>query len=353
MARESMTPRERWQAVLARQQPDRVPMDYWGTKEATEKVMRHLGVGSFWEMVEALHIDKVVSVTPRYAGPKLKRNTDMYGRRFKWVSYGSGRYRECVEYPLAGMSTIEEIEAAYTWPTADWFDYSGIKAKVRGRKKEYPVQGGGSEPFLIYADLRGREQAYVDLVENPELVHYCLDKLFDFCYENSRRIFEQMPGRIDLAYVAEDFGGQESLLFSPATIRKFFLPRMKRIIGLAHEAGARAFFHSDGAIRKIIPDMIEIGIDVLNPLQWRSPGMERDGLKRDFGDKVMLHGGVDNQYTLPFGSVAEVRAEVAENIRILGAGGGYVLAPCHNVQAVSPAENVVALYEAGLEYGRY
>jgi uroporphyrinogen decarboxylase len=95
--------------------------------------------------------------------------------------------------------------------------------------------------------------------------------------------------------------------------------------------------------------MIAAGIDALNPLQWRCPGMDREGLKRDFGAQVILHGGVDNQYTLPFGSVEEVRQEVIDNLRILGAGGGYILAPCHNIQAVSPPENVVALYQAGYE----
>jgi uroporphyrinogen decarboxylase len=98
--------------------------------------------------------------------------------------------------------------------------------------------------------------------------------------------------------------------------------------------------------------MIEAGIDVLNPIQWRCKGMDREGLKRDFGAEVILHGGVDNQYTLAFGSVGDVRQEVVINIEVLGEGGGYILAPCHNIQAISPPENVVAMYETGYEYGR-
>ena len=98
--------------------------------------------------------------------------------------------------------------------------------------------------------------------------------------------------------------------------------------------------------------MIVAGIDVLNPIQWRCKGMEREGLKRDFGDRVAFHGGVDNQHTLAFGSVDEVREEVITNIRVLGQGGGYILAPCHNIQAVSPPENVVAMYETGYEVGQ-
>jgi len=122
------------------------------------------------------------------------------------------------------------------------------------------------------------------------------------------------------------------------------------MIALMHDAGVFVFHHSDGAIRKIIPDMIEAGIDVLNPIQWRCKGMERESLKRDFGDRLVFHGAVDNQQTLPFGTVEDVRAEVQENLRIFG--GGYILAPCHNIQAVSPAENVVAMYETAWESSR-
>ena len=135
-------------------------------------------------------------------------------------------------------------------------------------------------------------------------------------------------------------------------IREFLLPRMKRMVDLVHEAGVLAFTHSDGAIRAILPDLIAIGCDGLDPIQWRCKGMEREALKRDFGDKLIFHGGVDNQYTLAFGSVDEVRQEVIDNLRILGAGGGYILGPCHNIQSVSPPENIVAMYDTGYEHGR-
>jgi len=348
--KESMTPKERWLAVLNREKPDRIPMDYWATGEATGKVMKYLGCSSVDEMFERLHIDRVVGVGPRYIGPPIKPGYDMYGCRYEKVDYGTGVYSECVYHPLAQYNSIEEIERNYTWPTADWFDYSVIPDQIKG-KEMYPIRGGGSEPFLTYKNLRGMEQAYMDLILNPDLVHYCLDKLFDFCYENTLRIYEQIPGKVNISYVAEDFGSQEGLLISREHIREFFIPRMKRMIDLAHQAGAYVFFHSDGAIREIIPDMIEAGIDVLNPIQWRCKGMDRKGLKRDFGDKVIFHGGVDNQYTLAFGTLEEVREEVIYNIQVLGEGGGYILAPCHNIQAVSPPENVVAMYETGYEYG--
>ena len=346
-----MDPKERWLAVLRRQTPDRIPMDYWGTPEATQKLMAFLGVNDFWEMCERLHIDAAVSVSPEYIGPKPKAGYDYFGRGYRRMEYGSGTYDEVIYHPLAEFCRIEEIEANYTWPTPDWFDYSCLRDQLKG-KEGYPVRGGGSEPFLEYAYLRGQEQAYLDMLEHPELVHYCLKKLVDFDYENTRRIFEQLPGQVNFTYVAEDLGSQENLLFSTKLIREFLLPGMRRLIELTHEAGAYVFTHSDGAIRPIIPELIEIGIDVLNPIQWRCKGMEREGLKRDFGVSLIFHGGMDNQQTLPFGTVDDVRREVIENIEILGEGGGYILAPCHNIQAVSPAENIVAMYETGYEYGR-
>ncbi|MCZ7546833.1 MAG: uroporphyrinogen-III decarboxylase-like protein [Anaerolineae bacterium] len=350
MPQETMTPRERWLAVLNRRQPDRVPMDYWATPETDAKLMRHLGCDDVRAMLRKLHVDYVVTVAPRYVGPPVPRNMNVFGVLFKPVDYGAGVYDEVVSHPLAEFRTVDEIKRRYLWPEPDWWDYSDIAAQVEGQG-DYPIQGGGSEPFLIYAELRGQEQAYMDLVLNPEMVHYCLDKLFELAYQNTLRIFEQIPGQVTLSYVAEDMGGQEDLLFAPAHIHEFLIPRMKRMIDLVHEARAFVFHHSDGAIRRIIPDMIEAGIDILNPIQWRTKGMDRAALKRDVGDRVVFHGGMDNQYALPFGTVAEVRQEVRDNLRILGEGGGYILAPCHNIQSNTPLENIVALYETGYAEG--
>jgi len=350
MPKEAMTGRERWLAVLNREKPDRVPMDYWSTGEAKAKLMRHLGCADEDALLRRLHIDMPFTVSARYVGPPVPKDGSVLGCRYKTIEYEGGTYRECVHSPLAQYNSVEEIERHYEWPSPDWYDYSAIPGQIAG-KEDRPIRGGGSEPFLTYKNLRGEVQAFVDLIEHPDIVHYCLDKLFGLAYENTRRIYETIPGKVKISYVAEDFGSQEALLISRSHILEFILPRMKRMMDLAHQAGAFVFFHSDGAVRAIIPDMIEAGIDVLNPVQWRCAGMAREGLKRDFGEKVVFHAGVDNQYTLPFGTVEEVRREVADNLRILGAGGGYILGPCHNIQVVSPPENIVAMYEEGYALG--
>lgn len=349
MPSETMTPKERWLAVLQRQTPDRTPMDYWATAETTQKLMTHLGCNER-ELYQRLHIDRVVTVGPTYTGPPVANDCDVFGCRYKNVDYGEGIYAECVHNPLIDYHSVAEIERHYIWPDPDWYDYSSISQQLAGWE-DYPVRGGGSEPLLIYKKLRGQEQAFIDLIENPEIVHYCLDKLFGLAYENTQRIYERIPGQVTLSYVAEDMGAQDGLMFSLAHISEFLLPWMQRMIDLAHQAGAYAFFHSDGAIRQVLPAMIELGIDILNPIQWRCKGMERHALKRDFGDCVIFHGGVDNQQTLAFGSIEDVRQEVRDNLNILGAGGGYILAPCHNLQTVSPPENIVALYETGRDEG--
>ncbi len=350
MPKETMSPRERWEAVLTRQKPDRVPMDFWGTPEAVEKLKCHLGVSSNDELLKKLHIDRPHSVGGRYIGPTLHDGEDVFGNRYSDIDYKTGTYSEVANHPLAQFTNVEQIERNYRWPDPDWWDYSGLRESIRG-KEHLPISGGGSEPFLRYCYLRGLEQGFIDLVENPEIVHYCLDKLYHLAYENTRRIYEAIPGLVLMSYVAEDMGSQEGLLFSPGQIREFFMPHMKRMMKLVHDGGGYVFHHSDGAVRPIIPDMIETGIDVLNPIQWRCNGMEREGLKRDFGDRLVFHGAMDNQQTLPFGTVEDVRVEVLDNLRILGAGGGYILAPCHNIQAVSPPENIVTMYETGYNEG--
>lgn len=345
-----MTPVERWRAVLGRRPPDRLPLDYWGTDETTARLKRHLGCPTKRKMLERLHVDFVVEAKPVYAGPRLPGRTDVFGRRFRDIGYSRGHYRECVNAPLAGCSSVEEIERNYPWPDPGWWDYRAIPKQIRGLE-HHPIRGGGSEPFLIYKDLRGQEQALIDLIENPEIVRYVLGKLFDLAYEDTRRILETIPGKVTYVYVAEDMGGQTDLMFSVRHIREFLLPGMKRMIDLAHSAGAAVFHHNDGSCRRILPDMIAAGIDILNPIQWRCPGMDREGLKRDFGRQIVFHGGMDNQRTLPFGTIEDVRRETLENIGTLGLGGGYILAPCHNIQSVTPPENIVAMYETAFENG--
>ncbi len=345
-----MTPRERWLALLNRQDYDRVPLTYRATTEFTEKLLAFMGLDTFDQARERLHIEPVVTVSPRYVGPPLEADKDVYGIGYQYTDYGDGKYHDAVYHPLAQYDSVEEIEDNYQWPDLDWWDYSGIPDQIVG-KEDYIIRGGDYEEFAAFKFLRGVTRGYMDLVEKPEIVHYCMGKLTDLKYENAARIYEQIPGKVIWTWVAEDFGTQDGLLISLEHIREFCVPYMKRMTDLVHDAGAFAFHHSDGAVSENLPQMIEIGVDVLEPIQWRCTGMAREKLKARFGDDLVFMGAMDNQQTLAFGSIEDVKQEVRDNIRILGEGGGYMLGACHNIQVVSPPENIVAMYDVAYECG--
>jgi uroporphyrinogen decarboxylase len=196
------------------------------------------------------------------------------------------------------------------------------------------------------------DRALEDVIANPDFADALMGRIHALFEAIVRDSIEVAGDLFDFVYVAEDLGTQESLLMSPRAIRRFILPWLAKMAEIAHAAGKRVFHHDDGAIRPMLPDLLRIGIDVLNPIQWRSKGMQRAALARDFGAGLVFHGGIDNQHTLPFGSREDVRREVGENIRIFRQSKGYVVAPCHNLQSNTPTENVVALYEAVEEFGR-
>jgi uroporphyrinogen decarboxylase len=351
-----MTPRERWRALFAGQKPDRVPCDYWGTAEVAARLMRDLGCATEAELWKRLSIDKCIHLAPRH--PRATEDTWHMQSLFSiWrigtanIPYGDGLgvYEEAVAHPLAEARNVADVER-FPWPDADDWDYTGLRAQCK-EWPEYPILAGTSEPFYLYSRLRGMEQALADVVEAPEIAEAILGRIFQLDQRVFQRILEQVAGRIDLVYVAEDLGTQESLLMSPKMFRQFLKPRMKRLIDLAHSYGVRVMHHDDGAIRPLIPDLIEAGIDILNPVQWRCRGMDREGLARDFGRALIFHGGIDNQQTLPFGTPQDVRRQVADNIRIFREAKGYIVAPCHNIQANTPTANIVALYEAVRDFG--
>ncbi len=349
----AMTSRERWLAVLDGRTPDRVPMDYRATGEVTERLLRELGCADREALNDRLHIDALDAIgAPRTVkGHPHDREANMWGVRMRRVAYEGGSYQEAAGHPLAGMTTVDEIHA-YPWPSADDHDYDALREQLKRLSGRRAVQCGIYEPFLIYCQLRGMEQAMMDLILVPEIADAILGHLFDYHKALNGRMWEIADGAVDIMYLAEDLGSQMGLLMGLDLIRRFILPNQKRMADLARSHGIRIFYHTDGAARDVLPDLIESsGIEMLNPVQWRCAGMGREGLVADFADRIAFHGAMDNQYTLAFGSVDEVRAEVLDNLRIFPTHR-YILAPCHNLQPVSPTGNIVAMYETGWEHGK-
>lgn len=347
-----MTPRERFLAVVNGRQPDRVPTDYWATPELHERVKRELGCADDDALWRRLHVDRIRMYLPAW---KLAHHPDdplagAWGIRTRNVDYGSGSYLECEHSPLAGVTTSGELRA-FRWPDPDDWDYSPVMRALDADDGLYPIGAGSYEPFLLYANMRGREQAFADLAEEPRIAEAALGRIFDFHCEHLRRCFEAGKGRQDIFYLAEDLGAQTGPMFSLGTYRRFFLPNQVRMAELARSYGLHIFYHTDGASSIYLPDLVDVvGIEILNPIQHRCRGMDREKLVRDYGGRIVFHGAIDNQQVLPFGAPEDVAREVRENFEIFN-GYRWICAPCHNMQPVTPTANVLALYDTIHEAG--
>jgi uroporphyrinogen decarboxylase len=353
----AMTSRERLLAAMNHDRCDRVPTDIWATDEVWQKLMPRFG--STREQVYAsLHIDAIVGIAPDYTGPAVPALPDdeqgnFWGMRSRRISYQTGTYWEQSFFPLAEVRTVKDLDE-YRWPRTGWFDYSTLARRAREARQGHVVECGYMAPFFYHNLLRGLETSLMDPLDDPELTHGIIDRVCGFFFEHHLSMFEACPGLIDIAQVTDDYGSQTGPLISLVTFREFYKPWLQRFIDLCHSFGIKVFHHDDGSIREFLPDLMTMGIDILNPVQHTCPGMEREGLKRDFGGRVCFHGGIDNQQVLPFGTPADVRREVRRSIDALAPDGtGYILAPCHNLQAVSPVENIVAMYEEAFDYGRF
>jgi uroporphyrinogen decarboxylase len=203
--------------------------------------------------------------------------------------------------------------------------------------------------------LRGFLDFYCDVASNEELFCTILDKIVELKIIYWEHILDVAKEFVDIIQEADDLGGQNRLLISPDKYRRLVKPRHQEIFDFIHShSNAKVFFHSCGAIREIIPDLIEIGVDILNPVQVSAPGMDSAELKQEFGkDLVFWGGGIDTQSILPYGTPQQVREEVKRRLNDFMPGGGYIFAPTHNIQADVPPENIVAMWETLKEFGVY
>jgi uroporphyrinogen decarboxylase len=349
-----MTPRQRWLALLNHQQPDRIPTDYQATPEVTARLLEDLQCPDEPALWRKLHVDRRKILEPKWKLPHHPDDpqADMWGIGYRKVDYGSGTYDEPCHLPLAQLDSVAAVRA-HRWPSPDDFDYGRITQAIEEDDGVYPIHVGIYEPLLLYGYLRGLARAFEDLLVRPEIADAVLAQIFDFYEEYHRRSFQAGGGRIDTTYVAEDLGAQTGPLIGLATYRRFLLPNQKRMADLARSFGIHVMYHTDGAARVFLPDLLDVvRIEILNPIQWRCPGMERKSLVADFGQRIIFHGSIDNQQTLAFGTVDNVVGEVRESIDIYR-GARWICAPCHNLQPVTPTENIVALYETIHEFGRY
>ncbi len=372
--------RARVRAALAHRVPDRIPFDLGGSRvtgihvRAYERLRAGLGLERREprvtditqqlaevepDVLDALGAD-VRHVAPRGASTdrRVIHVDDRYrtfvdewgvGRR---MPIADGLYYDSYAPPLAGEIDIAAVDA-YAWPdAADPSRCAGMDEEARryavdeGRAVVVGSICGGLTEGLF--KLRGFEDGYMDLAADPALARRVMEKVLEVKLAYWERALPLVEGHVDVVAEADDLGGQERTLFAPATYRALVKPLHRELFAYLHaRTGARVFFHSCGAIRELIPDLIEIGVDILNPVQVSAAAMDTAELKREFGrDLVFWGGGVDTQRVLGAGTPDEVRAEVRRRVADLSPGGGFVFAAVHNIQPNVPAENILAMRAA-------
>lgn len=361
-----MNSKERVLTALSHQEPDRVPCDCWMTPDVSERLQAHLGLSSHEELLRFFGVDLRYVMGPSYVGQEFRTHPDgtvedLWGVRRRVMTVEREGYQFTYKHvavaPLARMETVADVEGYDHWPSPDWWDYSTVAADCE-QYDGYAVVNAGDRldrtaQFKPMMYLRGMEQAYIDLVENPKIAEAIISHIRDYFLEYNRRVFEAARGKIDVFMMGDDFGTQKGMMMDLATWRRFFKPNFAAYIELAHRYGMKVMHHTCGAVRELIPEFIECGLDILQSLQPRAAGMNLAELKREFGRHICFHGSIDIQQTLPHGTPSDVRDMVQRQMEAGKPGGGFIISTAHNIPPETPTENVIALFEAYKEFGGY
>lgn len=332
---------------------DRLPRDFLAVPEVAKKLMAHFGVSGHDSLLRCLdvdfrHLDKWGTMIPRYVGPPLKSYPDgtvedWWRLRVKRVEYAPGNfYDEWVDPPLAGASSIKDIEK-HLWPKPEWFDFSGMPQYCR-EHADCCLVGGRGATFDMLGFFRGMEQAMLDIYDHPGLMQAILDKMFEFLYEYDKRLLTAANGALDILLFSEDMGGQNGLIVSRDVLKKYVFGYLRQYADLAHQHGALALLHSDGDISEIIPDLIDLGIDIINPVQATGPSMDIVRLKKLYGSDLCFHGLLDSQQFLPCATPGEIADKISFFGKLAGETGGLALSPNCGYQIDVPLDNILTVY---------
>ncbi|MBN1436811.1 MAG: ribulose-phosphate 3-epimerase [Sedimentisphaerales bacterium] len=361
-----MTSRERVEAALAHEQPDRPPIDLRFAPEletalalAVKVNEKDLASWSGQDLVTVRPIFREPASDIRYADPTMEITKDglfldIYGVPFRRVETELQSYMELAgKPPLANCDSIAELDD-YPWPSADMWDYSNIEPALAALEAENgPAAWGHSRGvFEIAHFLRGMDNFMMDLALRPDFACALMDHILEYLLAKAELILQAGEGRFAFFEYNDDVASQRAMLISAEMWRELVKPRMGRMCDLIHSYGSKVKYHSCGSVYAIIPDLIDMGVDILNPVQPLAANMDPFALKAEFGDQLCLHGGIDIQELLPNASPDEVRKHVRRAIKELGKDGGYIIAGSHTLQADIPVENIIALVEEAKSWGQ-
>jgi uroporphyrinogen decarboxylase len=374
-----MTSRERVLCALNHEEPDRVPI-FFGTYGVTtmntvayDRLKAHLGLRtetrSFWRALQYASLDEEVMARfhsdgrPLIPGPAPSalardiapdRFVDGWG--ITWQSQPGNQYYDIADHPLRD-ATLDDL-ARYAWPDLSHPSrFAGLREKAQAihARGQAVVALSGISPFEFSYMLRGMDRWFLDLGGDHDFVHALMRKLTDLMRSATERLLEEAGEYIDVLITGDDLGSQNAPFISTAMYRRLIKPYHAELFSaIKARSKAKIFYHSDGNIYPLLNDLIEIGIDVLNPVHVSAKDMgDTARLKREFGDRLSFCGAIDTQSVLPHGTPDEVRREVRRRIKDLAPGGGYILASVHCIQPDVPPVNVCAMFEEAIVAGRY
>lgn len=274
---------------------------------------------------------------------------DIWGAHYQVEQHLFGTYEGAATWVLGDATSIGDLHS-HPWPSPEWWDFSELPAMIDRLQQDGPfhVRFRLGSFFEQAWALRGLEQFMLDFALDPSIPEYIMDRILEVHLANLEAVLNIAGDKLDMVYTYDDVATQNSLMISPDSWRTSIKPRHQKILDLVHRYGKAAMYHCDGAVAPLIPELIDIGVDVLNPIQPDSKGMEPAGLKEKYGAKMTFHGGVDIIKTLPRGTVEQVQKEVRARVQVLGAGGGYIMCSSHHIQPDTPLENVLAMYDPAL-----
>lgn len=348
-----VTHKERGIRSIRCKETDRIAIDadIDTTDEMVLRVCQSLGLKTREDMFRFFDIDYRTLVVYTSAGIPFTRISDTEALNGWGVRFNS-RLHSAVDHPLKECLSIDDAEQ-YPFLNPDDVDYDTIEKRVAGYET-YCVYGGYWAPITYITQLLfGMDRYMMLFYDDPDLLDYVLDRITDISIEINKRIFSRLGDKMQIFFMGDDYGTQESLLTSMDFWRKHIRPRVQRLIELAKNSGYLVQFHSCGSVHQLIPDFIEMGVDALNPVQTGAAGMSLNELMEQYRGKIGFNGGIDTQELLPYGSAEDVRRAVQEAVAISGPGSGYAIAPSQTLLPEVPTENIIALYESAKALGRY
>lgn len=341
-----MNSRQRVLAAIDHRLPDRIPLDAIHI-EIQQKLAEAMGVASD-QVLDALGLDGRVVGVP-YGGPLPEAVNGV--SLTAWGVPDTGDYGTAHTYPLAAAQTVREVEE-FPWPDASRYAYDLAAAAARALGQTYALRGPYWEPLFSRAcEIVGMEQAMVLLRNQPVLFDAVLEHIYGCVAALSERFLDACGDDLPIYCLGDDFATQRGLMIRPSDWRRFVKPRLAKLFAIARRRGKIVWFHSCGDITSVLPDLIEIGMDVWETVQLHVLPISAQDLKREYGRDITFFGGVNTQW-LPFATPQEIRDNVLRSIEALGRGGGYICGPDHHIKPDVPVENAIALFQVAREFRR-